>query len=71
MGPIWMGRNIFAEIFAKIREKTCVRTVVDYADTTITTQTNLEKLWKFLTDFKGKIRQKMYLDVFTNPIEII
>ena len=28
-------------------------------------------LWRLLTDFKGRIRQKRYLGVFTHPIEII
>ena len=32
-----------------------------YADT-------FGKLWRFLTDFKGKISKKRYLDVLTHPI---
>ena len=63
MGVIWTGKNdlanffVFAKIFAKIREKTCVRVVVDYADTTMTTWTLSENLWVLLTDIKGTIRQ--------------
>ena len=29
------------------------------------------KLWRLLTDFKGTIRQKKYLGLFTHPIAII
>ena len=36
----------------------------DYLDT-------FEKLCRFLTDFKGTIMQKMFLDVLTHPIAII
>ena len=73
LGPIWTGKNGFTKyfVFTKIFTKNiCPRSHrlrghgQDYTDT-------FKKLWRLPTDFKGTIRWKRYLGVFTNPIAII
>ena len=45
-----------------------VSLVVDYADTTMTTRTLSEKLWRFLRDLKWTIRQKKLFGCVYTPI---
>ena len=48
-----------------------VSIVNDYADTDYGLHGHFRKTWRLLTDFKGTIRWKRFLGMFTNPIAII